>query len=134
MAGNSKLSADQVLGRAFDATLNALRTAVTTIASAIENAAWDSATEDLDLSTSSVHRIDLGTTAVTTLTLSSPADGGRYTLIFDTDDPAAVTWPANVNWPGGTAPTFTTDGVDIVTLLYDETEDEFFGTFSQDFQ
>ena len=30
---------------------------------------------------------------------------------------AVITWPASIKWPGGTAPTLTAAGVDVVTLF-----------------
>jgi hypothetical protein len=49
--------------------------------------------------------------AITTVTISNPPASGRagsFTLILTADGTArAVTWPAAVKWPGGTAPTLT---------------------------
>jgi hypothetical protein len=33
---------------------------------------------------------------------------------------ALLTWPVSVQWPGGTKPVLTTDGVDILVLLSDD--------------
>jgi hypothetical protein len=62
-----------------------------------------------------------------TFTFSNPIAGGRYLLRLQQPASGAagtVTWPANVKWPGGSAPTLTaTNGqVDIVTFYYDGTD------------
>ena len=33
---------------------------------------------------------------------------------------ATVSWPASVRWPGGTAPTLTASGVDVLTFVSDD--------------
>ena len=63
--------------------------------------------------------------ATTTFTFSNPIasdDCTSFTLILTQDGTGsrAVTWPASVDWAGGTAPTLTTTattGVDILTFL-----------------
>ena len=67
-----------------------------------------------------------------TLTFSNPLDGGQYAIIIK--QPAAgaagtITWPAGVTWVGGTSPTLKTDNdaVDVVTLVYDGTNTEYYG-------
>lgn len=39
------------------------------------------------------------------------------TLIITNGGAYTITWPASVKWAGGSAPTFTASGVDIVTLI-----------------
>jgi hypothetical protein len=59
-----------------------------------------------------------------TLTLSNPIKGASYIIkIIQSSTARTVTWPSNVKWPGGTAPTLTTtnDAVDMITLYYDGT-------------
>jgi len=60
-----------------------------------------------------------------TLTINNPQAGGRYILELKQDGTGSrtVTWPANVKWSGGTAPTLTTTAAqtDIVTLYYNGT-------------
>lgn len=87
------------------------------ISSPRSSASWDGATESLDLSISSYHQIELSTTPVTSLTFLNPTEGGRYTLVLITGSAAAITWPSSVEWTGGSPPTLTTNGKDIVTLL-----------------
>ena len=64
----------------------------------------------LDLSTANVFDVALNA-AITTLTISNPFASGTahgFTLVFTADGTArAITWPASVKWPGGTAPTMT---------------------------
>ena len=129
----SKLSLQQILQELYDESANALRVRIGVIATPAVQLEWDGATQSLDLSQSSVYVIDLSATAVTTLTFTNPVDGGRYTLILDTDSAAAITWPANVMWKGGSAPTLTTEGVDVVTFIYDETNDRFLADVGQAF-
>ena len=72
--------------------------------------AISSGTLTLNIENGNVFRVSL-TAAITTLTISNPSGTGNacsFTLIFDADGTArAVTWPAAVKWPGGTAPTLT---------------------------
>ena len=39
------------------------------------------------------------------------------TLVITNGGAYTITWPASVKWDGGSAPTFTASGVDIVTLI-----------------
>jgi len=45
-------------------------------------------------------------------------------LVQDATGSRTVTWPGDVYWPAGTAPTLTTDadGVDIIAFYYDGTD------------
>lgn len=58
----------------------------------------------------------------------SPEPGGpcnlMLRLIQDAGGTNTVTWPGDVNWSGGTAPTLSTagDAVDIVSFYYDGSE------------
>ena len=55
----------------------------------------------------------------TTLTFTNPAATGKvssFTLEL-TNPSTNMTWPASVDWAGGSAPTLTTTGVDILTFL-----------------
>lgn len=76
----------------------------------------------LNLENGNVFTVSLNA-AITTLTISNPPATGRagsFTLILTADGTArAVTWPAAVKWPGGTAPTLTsTNGKrDVLTFL-----------------
>jgi hypothetical protein len=74
------------------------------------------------------HAVDLSLGNVQTYTLSGaqtltftnpPASGsaGSFTLIVTNGASATLTWPTSVDWAGGTAPTLTASGVDILTFL-----------------
>ena len=74
---------------------------------------------------------------VTTVTLSNPPATGKYGQIriqFVQDTTArAVTWPASVKWPGGTAPTISTGSgaIDVVILETDDGGTTWLGNFQQ---
>lgn len=59
-------------------------------------------------------------TATTTITFSNfPATGnaGNLSLIITNGGSQTVNWPAGVVWSGGSAPTLTTAGVDVISLF-----------------
>jgi hypothetical protein len=73
------------------------------------------------------HAVDLSLGNVQTYTLSGnqtltftnpPATGtaGSFTLIVTNGASATLTWPTSVDWAGGTAPTLTASGIDILTF------------------
>jgi len=58
-------------------------------------------------------------TGETTYTFSNPpASGtlGSFTLMITNGGSQTVNWPASVDWEGGTAPTLTTSGLDILVF------------------
>ena len=74
------------------------------------------------------HAVDLALGNVQTYTLSGnqtltftnpPASGsaGSFTLLVTNGASATLTWPTSVDWAGGTAPTLTASGVDVLTFL-----------------
>ena len=71
-----------------------------------------------------------------TLSYTNPTGPGRFDLriIQDVSGTNTVTWPGSQFWPGGTAPTITTDAnaYDIVTIRY-RGSSNYDGVFSQDF-
>ena len=77
-----------------------------------------STTIDISAATNFVHAL----TGATTYTFSNPASTGNassFTLKIIQDSTArAITWPASVDWAGGTAPTLTatSQGVDVFTF------------------
>ncbi len=79
-----------------------------------------STADTIDWDTGNTHLSTL--TGNCTFTFSNPKDGGRYLIALKQDGTGSrtVTWPSNVKWPSGTAPTLTTTAghVDIVTLVY----------------
>jgi hypothetical protein len=57
---------------------------------------------------------------VTTWTFSNPPaspHAGGFVLELTNGGSAAQTWPSGVKWPGGSAPTLTTSGVDLLVFL-----------------
>ena len=55
-----------------------------------------------------------------TLTFDSPSATGNacsFTLVVTNGGSATLTWPGAVDWAGGTAPTLTTSGIDILTFM-----------------
>lgn len=59
----------------------------------------------------------------------NPDEGAKYVFILEQDGTGSrlVTWPSNVKWRGGSAPTLTTtaSGIDVVTMLYRERDATF---------
>lgn len=58
-------------------------------------------------------------TGTTTFTFSNaPTTGTAGFKTFQLTNPGAfvITWPASVKWPGGSAPTFTSSGTDVVAM------------------
>lgn len=73
--------------------------------------AISSGTLTLNIENGNVFRVSLNA-AITTVTISNPSATGNacsFTLILDANGTSyAVTWPAAVKWPNGSAPTITT--------------------------
>lgn len=60
-----------------------------------------------------------------TFTLSNPKTAFTYLLrlVQDATGSRTATWPATVNWPGGTAPTLSgANNVDLISLYWDGTD------------
>lgn len=81
-----------------------------------------STAETVDLENGNVHTATLDANCAFTFS-NPPASGtaGSFTLILtqDTTGSRTVTWPASVDWAGGTAPTLSTgaNDVDVLTFL-----------------
>lgn len=75
-------------------------------------------TQDIDLTNGNVVTATVDTSANTFTFSNPPASGkaGSFTLILTNGGSQTVNWPAAVDWAGGTAPTLTTSGVDILTF------------------
>lgn len=56
-------------------------------------------------------------TGPTTLTISNITSQGTVVNLELTNAANNVTWPANVNWANNVTPTFTTVGIDVVSLV-----------------
>lgn len=69
-----------------------------------------------------------------TFTFSNPKDGARYllNLFQDATGSRLVTWPANVVWPSGVAPTLTTtpNRMDMFVFFYNATTAKYYGAFN----
>jgi hypothetical protein len=71
------------------------------------------ATETFDLTNANFFSATLDQAC--TFTFSNPpasGDFGTFVLELTNGGAFAITWPASIDWPGGTAPTLTTSGVD----------------------
>jgi len=75
-------------------------------------------TQDIDLTLGNVVTATVDTSANTFTFSNPPATGkcGSFTLILTNGGSQTVNWPASVDWAGGTAPTLTTAGVDVLTF------------------
>ena len=75
-------------------------------------------TQDIDLESGNVVTGTVDTSE-TTFTFSNPpttGTAGSFTLILTNGGSQTVNWPGAVDWAGGTAPTLTTSGVDVITF------------------
>ncbi|NTW33082.1 MAG: hypothetical protein HGB12_10725 [Bacteroidetes bacterium] len=77
----------------------------------------------VDWNNSNVQEITLSTDR--SLTFTNGKNGGLYTLIIKQNATGGLTftWPSNVKWAGGVAPTltFTPNAIDIIKFIYDGT-------------
>jgi hypothetical protein len=76
-------------------------------------------TQDLDLSLGNVFSATVNTSATTFTFSNPPASGtaGSFTLILTNGGSQTVTWPASAKWGGGTSPTLTAAGVDVLAFI-----------------
>ena len=75
------------------------------------------AAHDVDIALGNVQTYTLS--GAQTLTFSNPPASGKagsFTLIVTNGASATLTWPTSVDWAGGTAPTLTASGIDILTF------------------
>ena len=59
-------------------------------------------------------------TSTQTFTFTNPSASGKscsFTLILTNGGSQTVNWPGSVDWAGGSAPTLTTSGVDVLTFF-----------------
>ena len=75
-------------------------------------------TQDIDMTDGNVTTATVDTSANTFTFSNPPASGkcGSFTLILTNGGSQTVTWPTSVDWAGGTAPTLTTSGIDVLTF------------------
>jgi len=60
---------------------------------------------------------------ITTWTFSNPLASPNacgFVIELTNGGAYAITWPVAVKWPGGTAPTLTTTGVDVLVFITDD--------------
>jgi len=58
-----------------------------------------------------------GDTTFTFDNVPDQEDGVGFTLVFTNGGAHTITWPTSVDWPGGTAPTLTTSGTDVLVFF-----------------
>lgn len=75
-----------------------------------------SGAQSLDLATAQVFTATI--TGATTFSFANVPTGTFVQMIVVklTNAAALITWPGTVKWPGGTVPTLTTTGVDVIVL------------------
>jgi hypothetical protein len=76
------------------------------------------ATPAFDLSAGNVQS-GTNSQAITSSTMTNwptSGDAGSLTIILTNGGAYSVAWPSSVDWPGGSAPTLTTSGVDILVF------------------
>jgi hypothetical protein len=75
-------------------------------------------TQDIDLTLGNVVTATVDT-STNTFTFSNPSPTAKacsFTLFLTNGGSQTVAWPGTVDWAGGTAPTLTTSGVDVLTF------------------
>ena len=75
-------------------------------------------TQDIDVTAGNVVTATVDT-STNTFTFSNPSATGRacsFTLILTNGGSQTVNWPSSVDWAGGSAPSLTSSGVDILTF------------------
>lgn len=80
-----------------------------------------SGTRDIDLSLGNY--ISATVTGTTTWTFSNPLASPNacgFILELTNGGSATVNWPGAIRWPGGTAPTLTASGVDVLAFITDD--------------
>lgn len=80
-------------------------------------------TQDIDLESGNVVSATVDTSTTTFTFSNPPASGspssgvaGSFTLFLTNGGSQTVNWPGTVVWPGGTAPTLTAAGTDVLTF------------------
>ena len=87
-----------------------------TVTNAIGSIGGGAQTIDLELGNSVVATVD---TSETTFTFSNPTASDEecgFTLYLTNGGSQTVNWPASVDWAGGTAPSLTASGVDVLVF------------------
>lgn len=79
-----------------------------------------SATVTINLATHTIHTITLANT--TTFAFSNAPSSGESQVVYlriTNGGSTTVTWPASTKYAGGTPPTLTSSGVDLLGVVYD---------------
>lgn len=75
-------------------------------------------TNDMDMEVANVFTKTISGSL--SLTISNPPATGRagtITLILTNGGTGTITWPTGTKWPGGSPPTLTASGVDVIILM-----------------
>jgi len=74
--------------------------------------------QDIDLTLGNVVTGTVDTSETTFTFSNSPTTGtaGSFTLILTNGGSQTVNWPAAVDWAGGSGPSLTSSGIDIITF------------------
>jgi hypothetical protein len=75
-------------------------------------------TQDIDVVSGNVVTATVDT-STNTFTFSNPSATGKacsFTLLLTNGGSQTVNWPSSVDWAGGTAPSLTSSGVDVLTF------------------
>ena len=75
--------------------------------------------QDMDMTSGNVVSATVDSSA-NTFTFSNPSATGRsctFTLILTNGGSQTVNWPGSVDWVGGTAPSLTSSGKDVITFI-----------------
>jgi hypothetical protein len=75
-------------------------------------------TTTINWNSGNVQKINLGT-SITSLSLTNPMVGAKYTLVIYQGGSKTITWPSTFRWSGASTLTATAGKVDIVTLIWD---------------
>ena len=88
-------------------------------------------TQDIDLESGNVVTGTVDTSE-TTFTFSNPpgSGSGSFTLILTNGGSQTINWPASVDWAGGTAPSLTASGVDVLVFFTTDAGTTWFGFVS----
>jgi hypothetical protein len=70
----------------------------------------------LDLSTANNFRRQFNGTATLTYTNPPASNAFGFTLVVVNAGAYSITWPASIDWVGGTAPILTSSGVDVLAF------------------
>jgi len=76
------------------------------------------ANQDFDIGVANVFSAIVDQAVTFTFTVSvTGTEAASFSLLLQDGGNFAVTWPNSVRWPGGTAPTLTSNGIDWLTFV-----------------